>query len=141
MVTITRVTYPLMQILKGVGNMKSNNRIYDQTVALLAKDPEAVIRAVLEEPCFLPTLKAGAEYSRFGDDARNGSITLLIGDDGDAHISVTSDLDPDEFTLFHRFRTFIGGGMSLRVWAALRILAVAIHIDNQEYPQHHAPVE
>lgn len=70
-------------------------------------------------------------YGRVHDDhdgMYKGELQITVGPDGDMWIST----DPPS-TL--RFRMpFIGGGMSPRVWNALRVLAFAIELDNRERP-------
>jgi hypothetical protein len=71
--------------------------------------------------------------ARFGDDQRHGAITVLFGGDSDAWLNIKSD--PDELGTAQRFRTYAGGGRSLRVRKALFLLALAIKADNEEFPQ------
>jgi hypothetical protein len=72
-------------------------------------------------------------YQREHDDhdgRRTEQLTVAIGDDGDAWISARRDSG-----LSLRFRMpMIGGGASPRTWNALRILALAIKLDNQHNP-------
>ena len=83
--------------------------------------------------------KAGQEvglrkaHQRFEDDSREGTITVIFSEDGDAHIWVNPDIK--EFHTGCRFRTVGGGGQSERVRTALMILAMAIKADNEGWKQ------
>lgn len=59
-----------------------------------------------------------------GETTLKHELTVIMGPDGDMHIGVGGD--------FLRFRTWGGGGNSLRTHNALRILAEAIRQDNHE---------
>lgn len=104
------------------------------------QNPEDVarqVRELLESFFWLPGLQPNTRYSRLHDDhdgERNGHITVLIGEDGDAWVS---PIDENGDGL--RFRMpFTGGGASARVRAALIILAEAIRLDNEESPYQSA---
>ncbi len=97
--------------------------------------PEEVIAALLDAEFFPAAIKTDIGYQRYGDDTCLGSITVGFLQDGDGLVEIDSQLDPDELTLIHRFRTFFGGGQSDRVRKALLILALAIQMDNDERPQ------
>lgn len=91
------------------------------------------VRRVLETPFWIHDLKKNVSYERLHDDhdgERKGTIQVTFSDDGDAWIS--ADLCYPGQML--RFRTFIGGGLSLRVRNALMVLAEAIRLDNEERP-------
>ena len=109
--------------------------VYNKTKALLETDASEVLRAVIETPFWPKTLEEREQYQRLGDDTK-GYIEVIFTPDNDGHISVLSVLDPDELTEYHRFRTYFGGGQSLRVRNALLVLAQAIVEDNKERPQH-----
>lgn len=99
--------------------------------------PLAVSRAMntlLEGAYFPPSLQANYAYTRRHDDT-NGEVTpdhdltVIMSEDGDTWVDLPGRLH----TL--RFRTYFGGGQSLRVRNALVILAEAIRRDNEERPQ------
>ncbi|MDO8415216.1 MAG: hypothetical protein Q7S87_03270 [Agitococcus sp.] len=98
--------------------------------------PLSVSRAMntLIEGSYWPqTIDIRTSYSRRHDDTdgKTGSeqeITVAIGVDGDAWVML-----PGMTSL--RFRTWVGGGSSLRVRNALLVLAEAIRRDNAERPQ------
>jgi hypothetical protein len=89
-------------------------------------------KRVLKHPFWIPELKSGVTYSRLHDDSdghKKGYINVYFDEMGDARFS--TDLSPREL----RFRTPNGGGMSLHTRAALMILALGIHLDNEDRPQ------
>lgn len=96
-----------------------------------------LIKEILDSSFWLETLDTKSFYRRIHDDC-DGNVTETInvcfGHDGDAHL--TANIAP--FKSF-RFRTWCGGGSSLRVRNALLILAEAIRLDNEERPQN-API-
>lgn len=105
---------------------------------------EADIEAVserLEEilghiwPITTPQLEPGVVYERVHDDHEgrfDGVLQVQLTRDGDVWLS--GNLREGNSM---RFRTpFVGGGMSRRTWTALRILALAIKLDNEERPIH-----
>lgn len=97
-------------------------------------DPEILTKwskRVLEYPFWIQGL-GHEQYSRLQDDhdgTGRGRIQVSFDQMGDAWFS--TDLSPRGL----RFRTHGGGGMSLRVRAALMILAYAIKLDNEDRPQ------
>lgn len=98
--------------------------------------PNEVLEVLLETPFWPRGLETSLAYQRYEDDARKGNITVAFSNDGDGWIQIDSELDPDEkLHRSHRFRNYPGGGKSLRVHAALQILAIAIKLDNEETPQ------
>lgn len=96
------------------------------------------IQSILEAPAIiLPELPAGEFLKRLHDDHDGectGLLTLYQTEDGDMWVNVEGS--PREIL---RFRTFLGGGASLRVHNALKILAEAIRLDNKERPQQLKP--
>lgn len=106
-------------------------------MADLMTSPLAVSRALntlLEKAYWLPTLKGSTAYSRRQDDTDGSTapihdLTVFIDFQGDVWIPRHGDL---------RFRTFAGGGSSLRVRNALTVLAEAIRRDNEERPDSRA---
>ena len=86
---------------------------------------------ILENPFWIQELDVNAFYERLHDDhdgTFQGKITVSFSVDGDAWIGI--DGHPSL-----RFRTFQGGGVSLRVRNALVVLALAIKLDNEKCPQ------
>lgn len=98
--------------------------------------PVAVTRAmntVLEGAYWPASLSTQMVYRRRQDDTDgqlgpDQSLSLVIGPDGDVWV-----LLPGFKSL--RFRTFFGGGSSLRTRNALLVLAEAIRRDNAKHPQ------
>ena len=93
---------------------------------------EQRIKALLEEPFWPKTLKAQESYFRTHDDCDGDlgqGVSVTIDPQGDVWLDTTTKMCPC------RFRTFFGGGQSLRVRNALLILAEAIRLDNEERPQ------
>jgi hypothetical protein len=89
------------------------------------------IKKAVEKPYWLETLKTDTAYRRQHDDhdgSPKGGLMVLIDKMGDAYIS--TDNNP-----WLRFRTWGGGGQSLRTRNALMILAEAIRLDNEDRPQ------
>ena len=92
----------------------------------------AQIKAFLDQPYWPDGVKCDERYFRTTDDndgELHYGLSLTFSEDGDAWLNATHP--PMESC---RFRTLIGGGRSLRVRAALLILALAIDMDNQENP-------
>lgn len=88
-------------------------------------------RRVLEYSFWIDDLYTQTRYERIHDDhdgTYEGRLTVCIGRDSDVWIE-TDTLSP------MRFRTYHGGGKSFRVRNALMILALAIKLDNEEFPQ------
>jgi hypothetical protein len=97
----------------------------------------ASLRKLLETPFWPDTLRTGEFYQRYEDDSPLGNISVVVGGDGDAHLSVIQELDPNDRHLSMRFRMpMTGGGQSPRVRNALLFLAEAIRLDNLENPQN-----
>lgn len=94
------------------------------------------IQKFLENPIWPEGLEARKFYERPHDDRddNDGTLRVLIADDGDAWISVSGIREGHGL----RFRTYAGGGSSLRTRAALLILAEAIRLDNEESAHQHA---
>lgn len=73
-------------------------------------------------------LESGESFPIVHDDCdgdQTQTLDVVMDKVGDMHIKTNN--------LHHylRFRNFFGGGMSLRVWYALRILALAIKLDER----------
>jgi hypothetical protein len=89
---------------------------------------------VLLEGSYWPqTIDTGISYSRRHDDTDGKTgpdqeIEITLGPDGDAWVLLANMSSL-------RFRTWAGGGSSLRVRNALLVLAEAIRRDNAERPQ------
>lgn len=92
------------------------------------------IKALLGESMIWPEgLEARELYKRLHDDhdgTYQGSIVVVIGEDGDAWVDLTGKRPCTSL----RYRTGIGGGSSLRVRNALLLLAFAIKLENEEHP-------
>ncbi len=91
------------------------------------------VKRFLEEPSWIPELNSGEVYTRLHDDndgTFTGILSIQFDRNGDAYIAT----DVGKLKNL-RFRTFGGGGKSLRVKNALMILALAIKLDNAESPQ------
>jgi len=92
-----------------------------------ARDPDAMVGQLLQSYFWLKTLKTNTRYARLQDDhdgKREGWLSVTIGEDGDAWVSLDADA---------RFRMpGTGGGRNQYTRAALVILAEAIRRDNAE---------
>lgn len=97
--------------------------------------PNEVIQALLETPFWPAGIETSEYYRRFDDDTRKGMLWVMFSPDGDSWVDVAAEKDPEEMIHSHRFRNYFGGGQSERVHVALKILAVAIKLDNEEHPQ------
>ncbi len=89
---------------------------------------------LLEGAYWPQTLRPCTAYVRLQDDTDgevgpDQELKLVFGPDGDAWVVLPQSL------MSLRFRTWSGGGHSLRVRNALLVLAEAIRRDNEEYPQ------
>ena len=87
------------------------------------------IRKILETPFWPVTLNPDVSYYRTQDDCdgnlREG-IEVIFDTQGGAWVNITTDSPLKSC----RFRTWGGGGASLRVRNAMLILAEAIRLDN-----------
>lgn len=110
--------------------------VYDKTKRLLEENKSEVLRAMMEHPFWPRALELQKPYTRLGDDT-SGEISVVFASDADAWVEVWSDPDPEEPGFAHRFRCGFGGGDSLRVRNALLMLALAIKLDNEAFPQDH----
>lgn len=96
-------------------------------------DPaRAVLRALMPN-YWLQTLSTRTSYTRRHDDTdgqtdHEQDLSVMIGPDGDCWLEAGGGK-------LLRFRTMSGGGQSLRTRQALMVLAEAIRLDNEEYPQ------
>lgn len=79
-----------------------------------------------------PTFVSRRQDDTDGSTDPEHSITLGMGPDGDMYIRQGGMGQP-----LLRFRTFHGGTMSEATHNALRILAVAVQMDNARCPQTH----
>ncbi|MDO8729552.1 MAG: hypothetical protein Q7K26_06790 [bacterium] len=105
---------------------------------LCQKHPDEVAQILLETPFWLKSLSPMTNYLRFDDDTYRGCISVTFAPVGDGFIEVLSEKDPDDRDT-HRFRMPTGGGHSERVRTALLLLALAIKLDNEEFPQDRPP--
>jgi hypothetical protein len=107
-----------------------------ENVKIKKTTPLSVSRAMntlIEGAYWPPTIDTSTAYSRRHDDTDGKTgpdqdISVVFGSDGDAWIML-----PGMSSM--RFRTWSGGGSSLRVRNALMVLAEAIRRDNAERPQ------
>lgn len=92
---------------------------------------EKQLRKILDGCIVLQSVNDRGIHSRVHDDhdgTFEGQLTVAMGPDGDMYLW----LDRPQAV---RFRNFSGGGASLRVHNALRILAEAIRLDNLDRPR------
>lgn len=95
-------------------------------------DVPELIESLLDHPFWLHSIKTMHSYERLHDDhdgTKQGVLNVMFSPDGDARVWITGERNEAL-----RFRTFQGGGMSLRTRAALLILAEAIRLDNEKRP-------
>ena len=119
-------------IRKEQGRMKKVLEVLAVLVIISNMNPKTIKKA-LGEPYWLETLCTRVDYRRQHDDhdgQPKGGLMVMFDEMGDAYIS--TDNHP-----WLRFRTWGGGGRSLRTRNALMILAEAIRLDNKEHPQEH----
>lgn len=94
---------------------------------------------LLEGAYWLNDLNTMCRYTRNHDDdngTRTGKINVIISGDGDTHMWIDAPSEGGSL----RFRTYHGGGLSLRVRNAIVLLALAIKMDNEERPISKSPV-
>ncbi|MEK7530805.1 MAG: hypothetical protein AAB573_02960 [Patescibacteria group bacterium] len=97
------------------------------------RSADARIKKLLEGPLLVDGIESGVAYYRLHDDTDGenvGRVMVQIADDGDMHMTT----DVGAFKTL-RFRNEFGGGHSRRVHNALKILALAIKLDNKDKPQ------
>lgn len=109
-----------------------DNKFADALRRELEKNSDKVIKIVVESSFWPTSLKTMTSYERIDDDTQKGTLSIMFSPDGDGHATVFSEPDPEEPEISHRFRTDFGGGKSLRTLCALRILAVAMDLDNNQ---------
>lgn len=91
---------------------------------------EKDIKIILNSNFCLTDLDVNTLYESLHDDhdgTMEGFLRLIMGVDGDLWIETDSPSGD-----FLRFRNSFGGGKSFRVQNALKILALAIKLDNNE---------
>lgn len=96
----------------------------------------ATVDALLNSFFWLPTLQTMQSYGRLHDDhdgTKEGVLQIVFSPDGDAHVAIAGGPESG-YSPTLRFRTYEGGGLSLRTRNALLILAEAIRLDNLEHP-------
>lgn len=96
------------------------------------EDLESLLSEFLGMPIRVDGVEPGVEYERLHDDHDGenvGTIRVKLGNDNDVWFGSDQFVGP-----MLRFRTQDGGGRSPRVWNALRILALAIKLDEAEHP-------
>lgn len=89
---------------------------------------EKLVKELLEKSFWLDGIDPNEIYQISDDDAQ-GNLTVIFGNDGDAHIKTNTD--PVYASV--RLRTFAGGGRNHRSRIAVMILALAIKLDNEEH--------
>lgn len=123
--------------------MSAKPKARSQALAKIISGHEVeAVDALLESSFWLPSLDTKGSYSRESDDTDGyiRGVNVVFGHDGDAWVQITSfNKDPNTeenvpFNESHRFRTYFGGGSSLRVRIALMILARAIQMDEADRP-------
>ena len=105
-----------------------------KTILPTAIAVDRAMKTLLEGEYWPTTLSTEGAYVRRHDDTNGETgieqeLAVTFSPDGDAWIML-----PGMTSL--RFRTWAGGGMSLRVRKGLMVLAEAIRRDNAERPQH-----
>lgn len=91
---------------------------------------EKLLKIVLEKPLFIP-IPSNEFFERVHDDhdgSFKGKIAVAIVE-GDMWVRTE-----EHGRKFLRFRDYFGGGQSLRVHNALKLLALAIKLDNEDFP-------
>lgn len=90
---------------------------------------------LLEGDYWIDTLSPNESYSRLHDDTDGHTTTdhtlqVYVAQDADLHVFLPNSMES------LRFRSYFGGGKSLRVRNALMVLAEAIRRDNEDRPQN-----
>lgn len=103
----------------------------DRAVARI--DPRRAVQRALMPNYWLPSVEANTTHTRRQDDTDGKrdhaqDLTVSIGPDGDCWLQAGAGN-------LLRFRTWAGGGGSLRTRQALMLLAEAIRLDNEDRPQ------
>lgn len=93
------------------------------------KQLRTILNGVVECNLDYPTFLHRRHDDTDGSTMPEHQITVSQGPDGDMYICQGDDM-------MLRFRTYEGGGNSLAVHNALRILAEAIKMDNERRPQY-----
>ncbi len=94
--------------------------------------PETIDRLLASE-FWLHSLAPETGYARLNDDhdgTYQGTLRIVFDRTGDAHVIAAGTTG----LVVLRFRTSVGGGVSLNTRKALLILAEAIRKDNEERP-------
>ena len=108
-------------------------RLMSRIKRMVKEHPNLVLEVLLETPFWPEGVDSKEEYIRFGDDDRS-FLRICFSEDGDVWPNVFCHPDP-ELASTPRYRTFFGGGESLRVRAALCMVAKAIMMENRDHPQ------
>ncbi len=120
-------------------SVRRARQIARQVTKYLDENPRAVIEAVLTQ--HYPLAQRPHPQTRYDDDTCGGSITVGEAQNGSAitdmmiEVLADMDMDEDDFSTLHRFRAEFFGGQSPHTHRALRILAIAMELDNQQRPQ------
>jgi len=96
-------------------------------------EPERAVARALTPDYWLRSLATMTAYTRRQDDTDGArdykqDLTVTIGPDGDCWLQAGGGN-------LLRFRTWGGGGMSVRTRQALMVLAEAMRLDNEDRPQ------
>ena len=94
----------------------------------MARPTQNQLMEFLDQPFWPEGLDTTTRYFRTEDDCDGGlheGLVVTFSEDGDAWIQTIGS---------SRFRTGLGGGRSLRVRAAILLLAMAIQADNEDRP-------
>jgi|GEM_PF-2137644 len=89
---------------------------------------EERVTKILEGDFKLPSVEFGQSFKRIHDDNDGLATGLSLKIDMDGNIKV----DVDAEFMSARYRTYIGGGRSLRTRNALMVLALAMEKDSQD---------
>lgn len=111
----------------------------DKLRAPTALSVSRAMNTLIEGAYWPASLATRIEYARRHDDTdgqtgHDQNLSVMVGPDGDCWLRA------GEGNVL-RFRTYAGGGQSMRVRNALLVLAEAIQRDNEERPQRAATQE
>lgn len=122
---------PIEKLKEESKRLRKKLRVLSKTIVSKKNEQDIdsqEIQRILETPYWIKTIHPDTIYQRNHDDhdgKPKGGLVVMFDKMGDAYISI--DNCPHL-----RFRTFGGGGLSLRTRTALMILAEAIRLDNEK---------
>ena len=93
---------------------------------------EKDVKIILKSNFWLSDIKTNTFYERLHDDhdgTMEGALKVVFNDHGDSYVQAGSPRVNSSL----RFRNISGGTQSPRVYNALKILALAIKLDNEEH--------